>query len=521
MIIIPLYTYWWIKLLDDSRYFYFMAAVSGALWSLHPVIGYSLSGLWILSLIANREWRNLRRLWLAILVFFLSSLPFSSQYLFTGYNFSNPILSSSQFLKDSLLSANFGLSLLYFIFLVLCWFIFIMKSPKLPRWAKLLLFYCSLYLFFIYLGQQGYFPDFINKFQFSRAVPLIAFLLSICFGIFFNVAFGGIRSRIVPMVLAAVLGVAVVNAIDLATVYSGQPMHSIQDSVAIYFSTHSLPSGSVYFENVSEASYFAPANIRYVTSYNEHLEPNPYTMRFNNLMRTGIAYTGISATQIKLIENYATVLGVSHLFIPTLSPLVAGLTKGNNSMFKKEGEVVSDKSYTVLKNIYPIANAYVFESENTNSFLQFSNLPKPTLNAESFQPWDNKVTHLAQLIRSGQLESLPMNFIWPNRLTINMKNLRNINRPVLFISQSFDKNWIVENDKEAVIKPTSLRFMSISFLDGKIPSIIRLSNNWSWWHWPIQSLGFILVAITSLSVIFRKRKLKNNNKKLLKYGHEA
>ncbi len=44
-IFVPLFVVIWIKALENDGLTYFLAALSGASWSLHPTIGYSLSGM--------------------------------------------------------------------------------------------------------------------------------------------------------------------------------------------------------------------------------------------------------------------------------------------------------------------------------------------------------------------------------------------------------------------------------------------------------------------------------------------
>ncbi len=501
-LVVPFYTLLWIVALKNPLYLYVTAAVAGALWSVHPVVGYSATGMFFFLLLVNNLKQYPIRLVVSLTVFFLSSLPFTIPYFFSGYNLSNPIFETRQFLQDTILHEYFGLSLIYFILLGLSWMIMIWKSKESPRWAKLLLFYSTAYLIFIYFGQQGYYPAFINKFQFSRAIPFIAFLLNFCFAAFLHTVFSASKSRMVTTVILVLAVITISQSIEVASLYTAQPEKSIQEPVSMYFSSGMVPNGSIYFKNGVESSYFTNSGLRFITSYNQHMLPNPYPIRFDNLMKTDISYTGVTETQTQLIIDYSLVLGVEYLFIPQLSPLVDALTLRQGLLepaFEKVDEVKTDAdAYAVLRNRQPIAYAYVFEAEEKYNYFRFTDLPKPTLNATSYSPWDQEISRVAGLIREGKLKSIPLSFEWPNRLVINTGDFSSFQHPNLVVAQSYDRAWEAEEVMGLGIEPTNLRFMYINFLEASELNQITLKNEWPWWHWPIQSAGVIMVAITTL-----------------------
>ncbi|MDP1833924.1 MAG: hypothetical protein Q8L11_03255 [Candidatus Moranbacteria bacterium] len=512
-IVVPLYVLLWIATLKSMRYVFLLAAITGASWSIHPVVGYSMSGMLLFLVLANNLKKDIRKLMLVVLVYFVSSMPFTIPYFFSGYSVSNLFYVTPQFLRMLLVPEYFGLSLLYFILLAVSWVIMVVKSSESPRWAKILLLYCTVYLCFIYFGLLGYFPVFINKFQFSRAIPFIALVLPFCFAAFFQTALPNIRSRMAYAIFIVLIAIGISQSIEIATRYSGQPIDSIQDPVAIYFANKEVPYGSIYFKDVTEASYLGKTGLRFITSYNQHLLPNPYSMRFDGLMKTDISYTGVTERQIKMINDYSLVLGVEYVFIPKLSPLVNGLTVSQgdfDALFENLGEVnVPSDVFAVLRNRQPIANAYAFDKNNMDNFLRFSEIPKPTLQIDSYKLWDDEISRMAQLIRSGQMKSLPMSFVWPNKLVVDAKEIQDMNQPSLLLTQSYDQNWTIENEKSA-IKPTNLRFMSVNLPKEKISDKVVLSNNWPRWHWPIQSLGLVMIVVTGIIAIFRRHKIINS-----------
>lgn len=500
--LMPLYVVLWIDAMKNNRYVYFLAAVSGSLWSVHPVVGYSASGLLFLLLFANNVKQDIKKLVLVLVVFLISSAPFSVPYLSSGYSYSNPIFTTKQFLQDTILPDYFGLSLIYFILIAFCWIVFIWKSNVIARWAKVLLFYCSAYLIFIYFGQLGYYPEFINKFQFSRAIPLIAFTLAFCFAAFLQAAFQNVRSRLVVLVIAALIAITATTAIESGSIYTANPTDHIQDPVRDFFANREIPMGSIYFKDGVASSYLAKSGLRFITSYNQHLLPNPYPIRFDGLMKSDISFTGVTAQQIQLINDYSLVLGVEYLFVPKLSPLVSGLTlskDGSLPQFQMVGEVDTDKDvYVVLRNIAHISFAYIVDNEYT---LRFSEIPKPTLKATSYRPWDEEITRMAEIIRSGKITPIDIDFIWPNSLRVKSED--DLDGKKLLVMQSYDRYWRIENQDSASIQPTNLRFMYVTNLQNLGNEII-LINNWPKWHWPVQGLGLAMVAITGIFLIIGK-----------------
>lgn len=500
--LMPLYLVLWIDTMKNSRYIYFLAAVSGALWSVHPVVGYSASGLLFLLVFANNLKQDLKKLSGVISVFLVSSAPFSVPYLSSGYSFSNPIFTTKQFLQDTILPDYFGLSLIYFALIFFCWIVFIWKSNEISRWAKALLFYCTAYLIFIYFGQLGYYPEFINKFQFSRAIPLIAFMLAFCFAAFLQSAFRNVRSRLVSLVIAALVAVTATTAIEWGSIYTANPTDAIQDPVRDFFADREFPKGSIYFKDGVESSYLAKSGLRFITSYNQHLLPNPYPVRFDSLMKSDISYTGVTTQQIQLINDYSLVLGVEYLFVPKLSPLVDGLTISKadfSAQFEKVGEVDTDKDvYVVLRNIGPIAFAYVVDDAD---LIKFNEIPKPTLKATSYRPWDEEMSRMADVIRNKKMIPVDLDFIWPNSLRV--KATENLDGKRLLVMQSYDRYWRIENQDNVSIQPTNLRFMDITGLRASSDEIV-LVNNWPRWHWPVQSLGLVMVSLTGLMLVVGK-----------------
>ncbi|MCA9365196.1 MAG: hypothetical protein KC736_04850 [Candidatus Moranbacteria bacterium] len=393
-----------------------------------------------------------------------------------------------------------------------------MRSRQSPRWARMLLFYCTFYLVFIYFGLLGYYPEFVNKFQFSRAIPLIGFLLLFCFAAFLHTVFVSVRSRFIFTVIVVLIAVSISQSISTVSLFSGWPATSLADPVSDYFSDKQelREGGSIYFKNFSESSYLGDSNFRFVNSYNQHLMPNPYPVRFDRLMKTDISYTGVTDRQIELINDYSLVLGVEYLFVPLLSPLVDGLTVEREgdfvpALFEKVSEVggVGDV-FAVLRNRQPIANAYVFDEGRVEEYFRLDDFPKPTLKVSSYVVWDEEIQRVASFIRDESILPIELSFVWPDGLVVDTSTFSQFENPGVLINQSFDNGWSVENMNHVSIEPTSLRFMHLSFSGEVNDSEVVLKNSWPWWHWPVQSLGIVMVFLTTSALVFsfiRRRRL--------------
>jgi len=510
MIIIPFYVYIFARASEDKYYLYFLAALSGLVWALHPVVGYTLSALFLLLALFRKDILQKKGLIASFLMFVLGfSYFFASQFL-SGYSYANPILSSILYWKGSVNGADFGLSIVYFALMLVGWFVIFLRTDSVSRWAKVLHLFCSLYLLFIWSGLNGYIPGFIGSLQISRAIAVLGMLLPFSFGALAHSALSKNKSRFVITIFIIVIAVSFTNAIEMASRYSGQPVKKIENPVAKYFGSK-VPKGSIYTDNVSEASYFGNLGLRYVNSYNEHREAHPNGQRFRSLMLTDIAYTGVTRRQINLISVYSQVFGVEYIFLPELSPLIDALSTTEGG-FTLEGSVTTETGvFSVLHNNRPIANAYLVERFVAEKLVNFSNLQKPSLYADSYKLWDDEVIKFSELITDGTLVPVPMQFVPTDEYLFDLTNVPKFNDPVLIVTQSYDSSWKSNSDIQVNIKPTSLRFMYITFGTKSLPVSLGLINEWPIWHWLLLGFNISNVAGAGGIAVFMSRKNREVN----------
>lgn len=504
LIVIPPFIGLWRLATNKAKYLPLLSAFAGIALSIHIVVGYSLILLWGLAFLMTNKNSSLLLKILSITILIVCMLPFVVPYFGYGYSFSNPIFASPQFLRYTFIQEYFGLSLPFVLVAGLTWFLVVFQTKHYPSWTKILLLFSSLYLFAIVIGPKGYFPSIMNKLQFSRAIPIVALAAAFPIGYTFQAVQHILRSRFFHSILVVVLAIFITESIHTATSWSAQPVVSVSNGVAQFFEQEpSRPTGSVFIANVSEATYFAPRDLRYATSYNEHLEPHPLAQRFRQLLRNEVTYTGVSATQVDIIRDYKDLLGVEYVFIPQVSPLVEALnaTSSGEAIFEQATTINSTSdSFSVLRNPSEIVLAYTSQQPAQELF-SLHDMPKPTLEASSWAPWDLAVNETLSQLQSESFTPATVSFHAPNRLTINWNAEQQ--PKTIFVAQSYDRNWSA-SIPDTQIEPTNLRLMAITLPENTRETSLELTNHWPQWHWPIQFLGLVtFLFVLSATVLYR------------------
>jgi hypothetical protein len=506
MLIIPFYMYIYARASENKYYLYFLAALSGLIWALHPVVGYTLTALFVLLVLFRKDILKKQGLLAAFFMFILGFSYFFYSTFLSGYSFANPIFSSNLMWKQTINSSTFGLSIVYFALMLLGWFVIFLKTDQVPRWAKILHLFCSFYLLFIWSGLNGYLPGFVGSLQVSRAIAVIGMMLPFSFAAMADATLLKVRSRFLVTIFVVVIAVSFTNAIEMASRYTGQPVKKMDSPVARYFGDQ-VPNGSIYVDNVSEASYFGNSSLRFVNSYNEHREAHPHGQRFRSLMLTDSAYTGVTQRQLILISVYSQVLGVEYLFLPELSPLVDALTEENADFDYFDAVTTENGVFVVLRYKKEIANAYVVEKSVAEKMINFADLEKPSLYADSYKNWDDEFIRFSELISNQTLIPVPMQFVPSNGYYFDFTGVPEMKEPSLLITQSYDSNWAGDNGQNITIKPTSLRFMFVTFESNILPRVFGMTSEWPVWHWLL--LGFNIANVAGaggIAIIMGRKK---------------
>ena len=303
------------------------------------------------------------------------------------------MLSLPQFLQQTLVKESIGLSQIYWLAIILSWVAVFFDPEYFKRWSKILLLYCMVYIVLILLGQAGYLPNFINQLQISRGVVVIGYILPFIFGMMIQTLSSKIDRRFKIGLIAVFTALTITESTQLSNTYGGTPIQSIESPVEIFFNKTTLPTGSVFAENIGESSYVMAGKLRFPNSYNEHIEPHPLAQRFRRLIKTDLSYSSLSQTQIELINTYVKVLRVEYVFMPKFSPTVDQLIdQGEEKKFELAGEVSTTyESFAVLKSATPTHYAYLASTQLVDDQISFQEFAKPGIRADGFQPWDQEV----------------------------------------------------------------------------------------------------------------------------------
>jgi hypothetical protein len=486
----------WAKGIERKQLHFALGALAGVSWMVHPILGMISAGLWAIAIFVSFKNISLPALLLHFVMYGLASLLFTAPYLLASPSFMSPHLPTADFVILTMRGSHWGLGLLLTVALGFSWFFLFLQAKHSPMWAKALLAYVTVILVFISLMRMGLAPKIIYLMQLSRSIPLLA--LCIAFAVAPTIQYvTRFRSRYFRSILVACVAILSLNVIDIASTNMPRGVKQTSDPVAEYFQTFpEPPTGSVWTENVSEASYLAPNFLRFAASYNHHREPHPYSNRVNGLMKNDLAFTGITNKQVSLLNSYSRVLGIEYIFLPKLSPLTASLTEASNSAntFRlAEKQITTSTDYAALKNTHPTQYAYEFP---TSEGLLGPAPAFPTLASQSWEAWDAQIVELDEQLQSGKHTAVPLEFPAPDRLKIEVPKSLKADEGVL-VMQSYDKSWR-STVPGLEILPTAQRFMFLK-LPANWSGTIELKHSWPSWHIPVQIISFLVAFVTVIT----------------------
>lgn len=502
-IILPICIWIWMKGMQDFRFMIIFAALAGFSFQFHPIVGYSMAFLLFFTLLISFSSIQKKRAYMAFGIFVLASSPFTLAYIVSGYRFVNPTLESLYFLKLIILEKNYGLSITLLIFFAFSWIMTFIKTSSIERWPRLLLLYTTLYLLVIVLARNGYMPLFINKLQITRAVIVLGFIIPYIAALHVETIMQKVKSRFFYTIITVILAITLTEAIDVSSAISALPAKTSDNAVAKYVNLHPDLKGSIFIDDVVSATYFTRPPVRFATSYNQHAEPHPHAQRLGRLLKNDFSFTGISNKQIRLINDYAQVLGIEYIFVPDFSPL-AKLNlqeKSSDFLFEKVANVrTANGTFAVLKNKNSIHYAYVGNLSD-KQLIKLEPVDDPTIRSDSYKAWDNEISNLANLMNKKIIKPVPMQFIYPDTLAIDVSKITDMKNKFILVTQSYHSGWKAK-DSSPIIQSTGMHFL---YLTTPAAEKIVLKNEWPLWYWPVQSIGLItLISVVIWQLLFTK-----------------
>lgn len=498
--------------INDFKHYltsYRLAAFAGVSWCVHPILGLICSILlgvfMFVKYISSKKWS----VFFPLIIFFLTSSLFTSEYLTTGYKYSMASFNNFYFTRRTTSNDYYGLGVSAAIALGFSWLGMLLFAGKIPLWSKILTLFSSVMLIVVQLMLLGIAPGILYTFQLNRAMFLIVITIIFSSAPVINQLFLQKR-RFFRIIAVAMIAILCIQIIEVTSKQFARPTSSLPEPVSQYFKTRPVPNGTVWTQDVSRASYFSNEKIRFATSYNGHLEPHPLSSRLNGLMQNDLAFTGITKKQVDLINAYSQVLGIEYIFLPKISSLVysiAGTNTATTSSYIVAKDQDPSSEFVVLKNQAPISHAYIVPEK---SELLLPSPPLPTISTQSWAPWDNAIVKLNTILKNTDNIPLTVTFPNPEKITITVSKPVAKNERILLM-ESFDTEWRTDV-AGAKLEPTQTRFTLIT-LPENYSGNLTLTHSWPNWHWPVQIFSFcaaFLVIILETGFILGKVKKRHH-----------
>lgn len=504
---LPFFVWTWVNSTQKKTWMLIVAPLAGFAWFLHPIMGLICSGLWGLSfLFLAKKLRPVEIIvqWGAFLTI---AAGFFVPYFAYGYGFTHPVFASVEFLVMALQRPGLlGLSQLLLAMLVFSWIILVAKLSKLKRWYKILTLFSSLYLLAVVLGMRNFLPTFIMQLQFSRGVFLVGYL--ICFG--FGYALEQIvtkRSRKTVLTLLALASAIIMTESVVWSADLSAPVTETLDNPVTQFLSTTQPKGNLYFRNPTVSTYLDFGKVRFVNSYNWHMEPNPYSYRYTQLLNTDFAFSSVSPSKLETLYAYTRVLNVEYLALPINSPLMRSLTDEKNpTPFTSVLTTIHNSvSYSFIRSPYNVAYAYFIPDELLGEVFSTDVLPVPTLHVNSFKKWDESIKKMHTGLNKEGIVPLSVAFPTPETIEVQLPTATTSGK--VLVLQSHDPYWKA-TQAGINLESSNTHFIVVTPNQAANETTLTLVHHWPEWFWPLQllSLGTTGVLIIAVSLyIFMNR----------------
>ena len=477
-------------------------ALAGLLWTIHPVLGLVSTSLVGWSYLLNfLKHRRISDAILPSLAFLASATPFLYQFISSRGEFSNPFFTTEQFANIALPYNYLGLSLPVVVFGAIAVVLSIVFNQRVSRFGVSLVAYSLLFSAAVLMAQGGYLPEGLVGTQFFRGMVYVGLVFVVGIALIFQSLVKNVFNTVVLVMVAVLSSALIASAIDVSSSSMALPSNNLESPISIAFANRA-PTGTVFYENVSEASFIAPW-LRQSGSYNTHLLPSPISFRFTNLITQEIAGGAISGKQAKLIDDYSRVMGVEYYLVSQGSAITTFPKRSNLvSEYKIESDIVSgDRSYQLVRRLEPSYFAYITD-EATYNELNNNKLEMPSVQTKTYAPWDDAVTNYSEAIVAGKLTPVVVRFPAKNRLSIDIPSVT-IDNPVLLIMQSWDKNWSISDQLN--LENTNIGYMAVKGISSV--KQVNLVNNWPAYHWYVMSSGVLFALMFAfVSTVYQKRK---------------
>lgn len=477
----PVYVYLWVKYYEGNIQYIFPYLI-GLSFYMHPVLGYSMTGLWLTGIIfSDRKifsWTHV----IQFIIFLAAASLFWFPIVFKqSYSYTSPVFANKYFLNLVISGYKyFGLSLFILFALFLSSIRVFLPIEKKFKWTKVLYIFIVSYFVLILLGLNVDLPKALAQLQFTRAVTIIGLGIIFIFAAVVEDALR-IRSTAFKGALLVFLALVIIEGLWLTSIYSPNPTNrDLPEAVSAYDKKHpqnNLYDARIWTSNLGQSGYYASLNARYPYSYMGHLESNQVSPRISPLVLYQPYPDKVPLSNIARLNDYFKITGVRYVFFDEQSAFTNSLLSSDKQIYKDLGQVRNgDSTYHAFEVPWEIRNAAAIDAKYTDDLKPFpAKLELMDVNDQT--KMDNYVKNFVEMLYKPENMTLQVNY--PSYDTLQVRVPSTLTSNIVFINESFDAGWKAYFNKQAItIQPSGPNFSKVTLPKVGEQGTIFLKHNW-------------------------------------------
>lgn len=503
----PLMIFLWIKYYQGhiQNFFPYLLGLS---FYMHPVLGYSITLLWILGIFFSERkiFSFAHAIQLGIFLI-ASSLFWFPLVVKESYTYTSSVFANKYFLNLVLSGYQyFGLSLFILIAFVLCSIRVFFPLNKKFSWAKILYIFVAIYLTLILLGLSIDLPRVIAQLQFTRAVTLVGFAIVFVFAVVVEKIIH-IKSIAFKGIILVFLCLITIEGMWFTSIYSPNPNTELPEAITAYQKKNpekKITDDRIWSSTIGQSSYYPSFDARLPYSYMGHLDANQTSPRISPLILYAPYSDKVPLSNLSRINDYFKLTGVKYIFFDEQSPFTNTLLTSDKQIYNDLGSIrEGDALYHAFEVPWQVKNAVAVDSKYKNNFAPFPfHLELTEVNDQI--ALDEYVKKFVSILYKS--ENIPLAISYPSNNTLQVKIPQDLNTNIVFINESFDAGWKgTFNNQQVQLEPAGPNFMKVILPVTDTAGDVLLKHDW-----PLSfyiSLYLIFLIPMELTVITLSRKI--------------
>ncbi|MEK7571967.1 MAG: hypothetical protein AAB553_06870 [Patescibacteria group bacterium] len=497
----PLIIFAWTKY-HQGKIKYVYPYIAGSCFYMHPLLGFSAMGLWVLSVILSEK----KIISWPIFIQFLIILATSSLFWFPivsklSYFYSNPVFSTQYFLDFAISKYSYyGLSLFLFLALGLSFFWMFKPLPAKLGWAKVLLVFSLIYLTLIIVGVSLDLPGALYQFQYSRGTTLIGIAILFTFAVVVERIIQ-LKSRVFKGVVVFIFLLSLIEGLWFTSIYSPQPIKKAEDVVAVAHDKQLIDTASarVFTPTIHWSSYLGPADAKYPYSYMEHMDSNQIPQRLSQLMFYHPYFEEAPDATLQRLSDYYKITGTRYLIFEKSSPFTYSYKNKTQLGYKDLGEIETSTSlYHGFEVPWETRNSVLVDQKDEKALKHFPfDLKFSSVNDQI--ALDDYVKRLSGILYKS--ENIPLSVVYPTPDTLQVSIPANRASNLVYINESHDIGWKAYFDgREQKIRPSGPNFMLVSLDNKEAGGELVLKHSWPvYFH-----IGVFLILLIPIQIVIAR-----------------